>query len=155
MTSFRFNLCGKGFLSPWDDAFLPLYLLYMMKVVYYKIGWVVRNQIWSLKSNNYLKEEDYKRIYQKSSKPGLFYGTAKVWKLKENNTVNNLPLASIISNIGTATYKTAKYLLSILTSWEYNTKNRYEFVDIVKNTEIPNSYKMNRFHVKVDSQMYH
>ena len=37
----------------------------------------------SLKNNKHVNEEDYKRIYPKSSRPGLFYGTAKVHKLKD------------------------------------------------------------------------
>ena len=92
-----------------------------------------------------MSEEDYKEIYQKSPRPGLVYGTAKLHKLKENDTVGSLPLRPVISNVGTATYKTAKYLaalLSPLTSSEYNIKNSYEFVKSIKNTKIPNGYKM-------------
>ena len=80
--------------------------------------------------------EDYKRIYPKSSRPGLFYGTVKLHKLKENGTVENLPLRPIVSNVGTATHKTAKYLAILLlrlTSSEYNVKNSYEFVKSVMN----------------------
>ena len=81
----------------------------------------------------------------------MFYGTAKLHKLKENDTVDSLPLRPIISNVGTATYKTAKYLdtlVSPLTSSEYNIKNSYEFVKSIKNTKIPNGYKMISFDVK-------
>ena len=49
-----------------------------------------------LRSNYYLSQEDYKQIYPKSSRPGLFYGTAKVHKLKENGIVQNLSLGPII-----------------------------------------------------------
>ena len=52
----------------------------------------LQNILRSLKDNKYLSEEDYKRIYSKSSRPDLFYGTAKLHKLKENDTVENLPL---------------------------------------------------------------
>ena len=78
-----------------------------------------------------MSEEDYEQIYPKSSRPDLLYETAKLHKLKENDTVENLPLRPIISNVGTASYKTAKYLatlLSPLTSSEYSIKNSYEFV---------------------------
>ena len=98
-----------------------------------------------------MSEEDYKRIHTKSSRPGLFYGTEKLQKLKENDTVENLPLRSIISNVGTATYETAKYLvtlLSPLTSSEYNIKNSYEFVKSIQNTKIPNGCKMISFDIK-------
>ena len=98
-----------------------------------------------------MSKEDYKRIYPKSSRPGLFYGTAKIHNLKENDTIENLPLRPIISNVGTATYKTAKHLaalLSPLTSSEYNIKNSYEFVKTIKNKKILNGYKMISFDIK-------
>ena len=72
------------------------------------------NILRSLKNNEYLSEEDYRQIYPKLSRPGLFYGTAKLHKLKDNNTIENLRLRPIISNVGTATYKTAKYLATLL-----------------------------------------
>ena len=79
------------------------------------------------KNSKYLSEEDYKWIYPKSSRPGLFYGTAKVHKFKENDTVENLPSRPIISNVGTATYKTPKHLATVLlplTSSEYSIKKQ-------------------------------
>ena len=94
----------------------------------------LQNKLRSLRNNEHLSEEDYKRIYSKLSRPGLFYGTAKLHKLKENDIVENLPLRPIISNVGTATYKTAKYLatlLSPLKSSEHNI-NSYEFVKILR-----------------------
>ena len=111
----------------------------------------LQNILRSLKNNQYLSEEDYKRIYPKSSRPGLFYGTAKLHKLKEIDTVESLPLRPIISNIGTATYKTAKYLATLpspVTSSEYNIKNSHEFAKSIKNTKIPSGYKMISFDVK-------
>lgn len=96
----------------------------------------LQNTLRSLKNNKYLSKEDYKWIYPKSSRPGLFYGTAKLHKLKENDNVENLPLRPIVSNVGTATHKTAKYLAILLlrlTSSEYNVKNSYEFVKSVMN----------------------
>ena len=56
----------------------------------------LQNILRGLKNNKYLSEEDYERIYPKSSRPGLFYETAKLHKLKENDTVENLPLRPII-----------------------------------------------------------
>ena len=61
-----------------------------------------------------MSEEDYKRIYPKSSRPGLFYGTAKAHKLEKNNSIESLSLRPIISNIGTVPYKTSKYLATLL-----------------------------------------
>ena len=110
----------------------------------------LQNRLRSLKNHYYLSE-DYKRTYPKSSRPGLFYGTAKLHKLKENDTVENLPVRPIVSNVGTATYKTAKHLatlLSPLTSSQYNIKNSYQFVKSIKNTKIPTGYKMISFDIK-------
>ena len=111
----------------------------------------LENILRSLKNNKYLSEEDYKRVYPKSSRPSLFYRIAKLHKLKENDTVQNLPLRPIISNVGTAIYKTAKYLATLLlslTSSESNIKNSYEFVKSIKNLKIPNGFKMISFNVK-------
>ena len=111
----------------------------------------ITNHTQDLKNNKYLNEEDYKRIYPKSSAPVLFYGNAKLHKLKENDTVKNLPLRPIISDVGTTTCKTTKYLATFLwplTLSEYNIENSYEFVKSIKNTKIPNGYKMISFDVK-------
>ena len=45
------------------------------------------NRFSSSKNNEYLSEEDYKRIYPKSTRSGLFYGAAKHHNLKENDAV--------------------------------------------------------------------
>ena len=60
------------------------------------------------------------------------------------------------SNVGTATYKTAKCLptlLSPLSSSEYNIKNSYEFVKRIKNTKLPTGDKMISFDVKTYSNV--
>ena len=41
--------------------------------------------------------------YPSGSCPGKFYGTAEVHKIFENDTVDELPIRPIFSNIGTAT----------------------------------------------------
>ena len=85
----------------------------------------MQNVLRSLKNNQYFSEEDYKTNIPEVIKTWIVYGTAKLHKLKENDTVESLPLRPVISNVGTATYKTAKYLatlLSPLTSSEYNIK---------------------------------
>ena len=101
----------------------------------------------SLENNKCLSQEDYKRIYSKSSRPGLFCETAKLHTHKKNDTTENLPLRPIVSNAETATYKTAKYLaflFSPLTSSEYNIN---KFVKSIKK-KIPTSYKLISFNVK-------
>ena len=56
----------------------------------------------------------YSKFYPTGSSPDRFYGTAKLRKLKYNGTVEDLPLRPVISIIGAATYKLAKYLAQIL-----------------------------------------
>ena len=56
----------------------------------------------------------YKRLYPTSQNPGSFYGTTKVYKLKQGEGVNKLTLRQAISNKGTATYETARYLAELL-----------------------------------------
>ena len=66
--------------------------------------------------------DEYKKLYPTGSNAGRFYGTAKLHKIDRNDKVNKLPLHSIVSNIGTASYQLAKYfakLLSPLSKSEY------------------------------------
>ena len=60
-----------------------------------------------------LPENVYKKLYLTGSYPGKLNGNAKVHKLSTNN-VDDLTLRPIVSNIGTATYATAKYLAILL-----------------------------------------
>ena len=43
----------------------------------------LQNLLGGSRNNKSVNEEDYKRIYPKPSRTGLFYGTAKVHKLKK------------------------------------------------------------------------
>ena len=61
------------------------------------------------KIKNNLNEDEYKKLYPTGSRPGLFYGTPKVHKLKQQEGLDKLTMISFISNIETATYETAKY----------------------------------------------
>ena len=75
------------------------------------------------KIKSHLSNQEYMRIYPTGSAPGKFYGTAKKHKIPVNGTINDLPLRPIISNIGAASYRLAKYLaklLSPLSTSEYN-----------------------------------
>ena len=92
-----------------------------------------------------ISETDYTKIYPSGSNPGKFYGTAKVHKLKPNeqDKVGKLPLRPIISNVGTATHKTAQYLcklLSPLAKSKYNVQNTTEFVQKLKKIKAPRGY---------------
>ena len=73
-----------------------------------KIQRVVRKIKLKLPSNIYSK------VYPTSSAPGKFYGTLKIHKLSPNDTINELPLRPIVSDIGTATYHLSKYLAKLL-----------------------------------------
>ena len=114
----------------------------------------LQNTLKSLKNNKYLSKEDYKRIYPKSSRPGLFYGTAKLHKLKENDNVENLPLRPIVSNVRTATYETARYLATFLSPTTLSNYNSFELIKSIKNIKIPTGYKMISFVLKTYSPMY-
>ena len=49
-------------------------------------------------------EPEYKRLYTTGSAPAQFYGTAKIHKLKNNSTTDDIPIRPIISSINTASY---------------------------------------------------
>ena len=64
-----------------------------------------RVQIILRKMKSKFTKEEYSRIYPSSSQPGLFFGLAKIHKIKtEKKDVKDLPLRPVISNIGTSTY---------------------------------------------------
>ena len=68
------------------------------------------------KIKQHLDQNEYKRMYPTGSRPGLFYTTAKVHKLQSGEGLNELTMRPIISNIGTGTYETAKFLNCLLAS---------------------------------------
>ena len=87
----------------------------------------------------HLEEKEHKILYPTGSKPRLFYGTAKVHKSKIGEGLKELTFSPIISNIGTATYMTAKYLNTLLTPL---TKSQCilstdNFIQKIKNERIP------------------
>ena len=57
---------------------------------------------------NMFTEREHKQLYPAGSKPGAFYGNAKVHKLRKGEGLKELILRLIVSNDGT--YNTAKYL---------------------------------------------
>ena len=86
----------------------------------------------------------YYRIYPTSETVPKFYGLPKVHK-------NNVPLRPIVSSIGSITYKTAKFLASILSplvgKTEHFVKNSIQFVKKIKELEVPPGRKMVSFDV--------
>ena len=102
------------------------------------------------KIKNVLSENDYKKLDLTRSRPGLFYGTAKVHKLQSNQGLSELTVKPILSKIGTATYETAKYLnnlLSPLGKSQHTVLNSKKFVEKIKAEIIPIGYKMISFDV--------
>ena len=93
----------------------------------------------------------YNSIYPTASCPGRFYGTAKLHKLNQGcNDVDQLPIRPIVSNIGTATYKTSKYLANLLaplTKSKYSIKSTAEFISLIRNLKVDKDHDMVSFDV--------
>ena len=103
------------------------------------------------KTKHVVDEKLYKRLYPTSSKPGSFYETAKVHKLKEREGVDKLTLRPIISNIRTATYEIARYLaelLALLGKSKYTISNTKDYITRLKAERIPKRFKMISFDVR-------
>ena len=97
-----------------------------------------------------LPENVYRQLYPTGSSAGKFYGLAKVHKLKEGDGIEKLPLRPIVSNIGTATYKTAKYLaklLAPLNNSEFTVKSTKHFLDELKEIKIADNQELISFDV--------
>ena len=95
-------------------------------------------------------KKTYKKLYPSSSRPGLYFGLAKVHKLKGSTDVNQLPMRPVISNIGTATYELSKFLAELLkplTKSEYSIDSTKNFVDRIKQKRLPEDYELVSFDV--------
>ena len=68
--------------------------------------------------------------------------------MSEDDSVDKLKLRPIISNIGTATYQTAKFLSKILlplTRSEYTVAKTEDFIKSVRNENVPSDFKIASF----------
>ena len=96
-----------------------------------KIEKKVIDLIKRLENESKISEKEYELIYPKGSRPGILYGSPKVHK----PVINNCPkFRPILSTIGTPTYKSAKFLVSILsplTSNEFSVHDSFSFADKV------------------------
>ena len=104
------------------------------------------------KMKNRLSPQKYLRLYTSGSCPGKFYGRAEVQKISENDTVYEIPMRSIVSNIRTATCNLSKYLaklLSLLSQSEYTIKKTTQFIEHIRMKQVPDGYKMVSFDVKL------
>ena len=108
----------------------------------------IQNVLRRIKSKS--SEQEYKRFYTTGSATARFYGTAKIRKLKDDRSVDELPIRPIISNINTASYQLVKYLaklLSPLSMSEYTVKSTSDFITHIKGQNIPKNFKLISFDV--------
>ena len=95
--------------------------------------------------------QEYRQLYPTGSKPDRFYGTAKLHKLPLNGTIEALPIGSIVSNIGTVSYRLPKYLAQILSPLEqstYTIKSTFDLMGKIKTEQVPLGFTMVSFDVK-------
>ena len=111
----------------------------------------VQTTLRELKKKKRFTQVEYNNIYPSSSRPGRFYATGKRHKVPENcKDVNQLPLRPIVSNIGTATYGISKYLAKLLhplSVSDYTINSTNDFVNKMKDEEVPTGYKLVSFDV--------
>ena len=94
--------------------------------------------------------QEYIKVYPTGSNAGKLYGNAKIHKLPESGTVDQLPLCPIVSNIGTASYYLVKQLAKILaplSKSEYTVQNTKDFVNFIKPQKIPSNHRLISFDV--------
>ena len=80
----------------------------------------------------------------------MYYGLAKVHKLKGSNDVNQSPMRPVISNIGTATYELSKHLADLLkplTKSQYSIDSTKDFVNKIRQKRIPQDFELVSFDV--------
>ena len=85
-------------------------------------------------------QQECLRVYPSGSCPGKFYETAKVQRVSENETVDELLIQPFVSNIGTGTYDPTKYLaklLSPLIQSEYKLNNTKQSVEKINMKQVP------------------
>ena len=91
------------------------------------------------KTNKTISDKLYYRLYPTSDLPPKFYGLPKIHK-------SGTPLRPIVSSIGNITYNIAKYLTQILSPLvgqsPHFIKNSLDFVEKVRNLEVPPGRKM-------------
>lgn len=109
----------------------------------------VQRVLLSMKKN--FTPTQYKRLYPSSSRPGLYFGLAKVHKLRDDSRdVDHLPLRPVISNIGTATYHVSKYLANLLqpiAKSEFTINSTKDFVGKIRSKKIGTEFEMVSFDV--------
>ena len=82
--------------------------------------------------NNYIYEEEYRKLYASGSNPGIMYGLPKIHK-------TNIPLRPVLSSFKTHNYNAAKFLIPYIDKYaknEYSLSNSYEFFTDLKSFRI-------------------
>jgi hypothetical protein len=96
------------------------------------------------KDNNKITVKVWQQLDPTAAETPKFYGLPKVHK-------NNTPLRPIVSSIGSITYQAAKFLANILGplvgKTPYHVKNSMDFVNKIKNLEVPPPWKLVSFDV--------
>ena len=103
----------------------------------------IQQELRKLKTRLTLQE--YHQLHPTASNPGRFFGNAKLPKLLTNGTIKELPIRPTVSNIGTASYHLAKYLvknLSLLGQSTYTIKSIFDLMAKIKSEQIPLGFTM-------------
>ena len=103
---------------------------------------------------NILNTEQFRKLDRDPTKlieSKIQRAVRKIKSHLSNQTINDLPLSSIISHIDAASYQLTKYLaklLSPLSTSEYTVANNTEFINHVKRMNIPKDHSFISFDVK-------
>ena len=87
---------------------------------------------------------------QREQNTGKAYDTAKIHKLSELETADQLPLRPIVLNIGTEPYYFAKHLVKILapsSKSKYTVQNAKNFVNFIQPKKILSNHQLISFEV--------
>ena len=103
---------------------------------------------------NILNTEQFRKLGRDPTKlieAKIQRAVRKIKSHLSNQTINDLPLSSIISNIDAASHQLAKYLakiLSLLSTSEYTVANNTEFINHIKRMNIPKDHSFISFGAK-------
>ena len=103
----------------------------------------IRRAMRKIKSK--LSKDEYNETCPTVSASCKVYGTVKVYKMTQNDSIESPSLRPIISNIGTAPYRLAKHLAKFLlplSHSEFTVKNKKAFIQEFKNMLPPDEYKL-------------
>ena len=94
-----------------------------------------------MKNNKCLDDVEYEKNYPSGSSPAKIYGSPKMHKLLDSNSLPNF--CPIVSSIGTYNYNLSKYLCELLSPSlpnEFCTKGMVTFVEELKEVSINDKF---------------